>query len=324
MAGIEAGNRIVPTADQPFTPLESSLSAFFLRRDYRDWIRSEGGALFGAWTPNPRLQLHGRVAVTRERSTAAVDAFSLLRSGETWRPNPLVDDGRYTAIELTGVWDSRRDRTAPSNGWTLDAGVRRTSSNDLTPIALPDQVRDPLRTDGYTAWEASFTVRREQRLDATTTLRAQVAGSGWIGGDPLTIQRRQALRGGDDLPGYAFRAVACDPRRRPDPARPALCDRRMTAQIEVRRTVNVRLATTFGPYALGIEQPDVVLFGDLGSAWLAGDGPGQVPTNRIQSIGEWRGDVGVGLDARWLGAYLARSVTDDQPVRVIVRLQQRF
>ncbi|MCA9768071.1 MAG: polymer-forming cytoskeletal protein [Gemmatimonadetes bacterium] len=323
-AGLEAGNRIVPTADQHFSPLESALSAFFLRRDYRDWVRTQGGGLFGAWTPTERLTVRGRIAVARERSTAAVDAFSLLRSDQTWRPNPLVDDGRYTAIELSAAWDSRRNRSAPSNGWSLSAGVRRTSSNDLTPIALPEQVRDPLPTEGYASWEASFSVRREQRLDANTTLRAALSGSGWLGGDPLTIQRRQALRGGDELPGYAFRALRCDPRRRPDPAQPALCDRRMTAQVELRRTLDLRLTTALGPYALGLEQPDLVLFADAGSAWLAGDGPGQVPTNRIQALGEWRGDLGVGLDAGWAGLYLARSFTDDLPVRVVLRLQQRF
>jgi hypothetical protein len=98
----------------------------------------------------------------------------------------------------------------------------------------------------------------------------------------------------------------------------------MLAQIEIRRATGLRLGTTFGPYAIGLDQPAIVLFGDFGSAWLAGDGPGQVPAGRIQSLGEWRGDVGLGLDGGWLGVYAARSFTDDRPVRLVVRLQQRF
>ena len=35
----------------------------------------------------------------------------------------------------------------------------------------------------------------------------------------------------------------------------------------------------------------------LGTAWLAGDGAGQVPSNKIQSLSEWRSDIGIGFDA---------------------------
>jgi len=38
-------------------------------------------------------------------------------------------------------------------------------------------------------------------------------------------------------------------------------------------------------------------------AWLAGNGPEQVPTNRIPSFHKWKPDVGVGLDAGQIGVY---------------------
>jgi hypothetical protein len=322
--GLDAGSHIVATADQPFSDTESALSAFAFKRDYRDWYHSRDVGFTVGWAATPTLNLIGRIGVSRERSVAAVDAFSLLRSADTWRPNPLVDDGRYLRIELGALWDSRTEHQRPSNGWTVEANLRHNSSSDLTPIQLPVQVRDPLPPDGYGAWEGSFLVRREQRLNPVTTVRAQVMGRGWLGGDPLTIQRRLALAGGDGLPGYSFREIRCDPQRQLISAEPALCDRQVTAQVELRRTTGLRLGTTFGPYAVGIDRPDLVLFADLGSAWLAGDGPGQVPSNRIQAIGEWRADLGVGIDGGWLGAYLARSITDDRPVRAVFRLQQRF
>lgn len=322
--GIEAGQRMMATADRPFSDTESALSAAFLRRDYRDWYQSKDVSATGAWAPTDQLTLFGRVGVSRQRSVASVDAFSLLRTSETWRPNPLVDDGKFLTLEVGAAWDTRTDRSRPSNGWTLRGMVRRTSSDELTPIQLPTEVRDPLPGAGYGAWEAAFLVRREQRLNPSTTVHAQLTGSGWVGGDPLTIQRRVALQGGDGLPGYAFREVRCDPRRQVIAAEPALCDRRMLAQVELRHTTGFRLGTSFGPYALGIDQPAIVLFGDFGSAWLAGAGPGQVPSGRIQSLGEWRGDVGIGLDGGWLGLYAARSFTDDRPVRLVIRLQQRF
>lgn len=98
----------------------------------------------------------------------------------------------------------------------------------------------------------------------------------------------------------------------------------MMAQVELRRTIDVRIGSRIGPYALGVDRADLLLFADFGSAWLAGDGPGQVPAGRIQSLGEWRGDVGAGFDAGWFGAYFARSVTDDEPFRLSLRLSRRF
>lgn len=322
--GLEAGHRMVATLDRPFTDLESGLSAAFLRRDYRDWFQSKDVNASIAWAPTDNLSLLGRIGVSRERSVAAVDAFSLLRSAETWRPNPLVDDGKFTTIEVGATWDTRTERRHPATGWTLHGAVRRTSSDELTPIQLPGEIRDPLPGTGYESWEASFLVRREHRLTPSTTLQAQLTGTGWIGGDPLTMQRRVAMQGGDGMPGYTFREVRCDPRRQIIAAEPALCDRRMLAQVELRHTTGLRFGTTFGPYAIGIDQPAIVVFGDFGSAWLAGDGPGRVPANRIQSMGEWRGDLGVGIDGGWVGLYAARSFTDKKPVRLVVRLQQRF
>jgi hypothetical protein len=75
---------------------------------------------------------------------------------------------------------------------------------------------------------------------------------------------------------------------------------------------------------IGIEEADLVFFSDAGKAWLAGDGPEQVPVNRIPSLGEWKADFGVGLDAGQIGAYLAKGFSGDQPVRFLVRLQRRF
>jgi hypothetical protein len=75
---------------------------------------------------------------------------------------------------------------------------------------------------------------------------------------------------------------------------------------------------------IGIEEADLVFFSDAGKAWLAGDGPEQVPVNRIPSFREWKADFGVGLDAGQIGAYLAKGFSGDQPVRFLVRLQRRF
>ena len=322
--GIEAGNEVVATADEPLRPAESSLAALVLRRDHRDWLARRGTRAFVAWDARTGLTLEAGFGVARERSVPALDAFSILRGGETWRANPLVDDGRFTTVTAAVSWDTRDTPLTPRDGWWLRGGVQHTTSSELTPTLLPEQIRDPLPSDGYGAVEGWFDLRRYQRIDFRHAVHFRLAGEGWLGGDPLTVQRRHGLGGTDELFAYPFRAVTCDVRRRPDPAQPALCDRRMVAQVELRRRFDIGISTRIGPYGLGIDQVDAVLLGDFGSAWLAGDGPGQVPAGRIQDIAEWRGMLGAGIDGGWFGLYLGQSVTDDEPLHFTFRLQRRF
>lgn len=322
--GIGIGDQVLATADQPLKESESSIGALVFRRDNRDWYRARGSMMFANWQALPMLAVDGSLAISRDRSLPAVDVFSVLRGNEAWRANPLIDDGRFTTFRLGATWDTRDNHDATQDGWLLRVEGRSTASNDLAPFLLPEQIRKPLPTDGYNAVEARFDLRRYQRIDPLHAVHLRIVGEGWIGGDPLTIQRRMALGGADFVSGYPFRTLTCDSRRRPDPATPALCDRRMFAQVELRRRFDISLATRVGPYAVGIDRADLVLLSDFGSAWLAGDGPGQVPSNRIQALDEWRGSVGLGLDAGWLGAYLSKSITDPEPARITFRLQRRF
>jgi hypothetical protein len=162
-------------------------------------------------------------------------------------------------------------------------------------------------------------------------VNARLRADGWLAGGRLPVQRRVSLGGPDLLPGFDFRAYTCAPRGFSDAALPALCDRSITAQLEVRTRVGVNLGYRMpdregrgtGRF-LGIEEADLVFFTDIGKAWLAGDGPGKVPVDRIPALKEWAADLGFGLDAGEIGAYLAKSVSNDEPVKIVVRLQRRF
>ena len=79
-----------------------------------------------------------------------------------------------------------------------------------------------------------------------------------------------------------------------------------------------------GSRFIGIEEADLVLFSDAGKGWLAGSGPGQVPANRIPSFDEWKVDVGLGIDAGEIGAYIAKGISEGESVKFTVRLQRRF
>ena len=132
------------------------------------------------------------------------------------------------------------------------------------------------------------------------------------------MQRRVSLGGPDLLPGYDFREFTCAPRGFDDPR-----SRRSATASIVRAgrrcgpgsdsISGYRLAQTAresrsGRF-IGIEEADLVFLSDVGKGWLAGDGPGQVPVNRIPAFDEWKVDVGVGLDAGEIGAYLAKGLT---------------
>lgn len=319
-----AGSVISATADQPYQQLESGLGAFFLRRDFRDWYADKSVGLAVEWLFRPTLRLSALVRQSRERSVNAVDAFSLLRGDEAWRPNPLVDDGKYLTFGGGAVLDTRDDPRRPTTGWFLRGDLRYVTSNELTPVSLPAEIRSVLPTTGYDALETEFDLRRYQRLGPEQSLHLRLAGAGWLAGNRLTIQRRRALNGGDPMSGYGFRALNCDRRRRSDPAIPALCDRQMVVQVEYRRTLDLNLSTRIGNTTFGLQRPDLVVFGDAGSAWLAGADAGRVPSDRIQSIAEWRSDIGVGIDAGSFGVYLAKALADPDPVRFGLRFSRRF
>ncbi|HXI20344.1 MAG TPA: hypothetical protein VNH46_04625, partial [Gemmatimonadales bacterium] len=310
---------------------EIGWNAFLFQRDHRDYFSSEGVA-GGAYTYlSHRLRLSGSLRYEKQGTVRANDPWSLFRNSDRWRPNPLIDDGHYTILWFGTEYDSRNRRGATAAGWWLRGGVERAWSNDVAPVSLPLTVRNPIPTHGYRFDRFTIDARRYNRLSPDAQLNFRLWAAGWLDGDPLPLQRRLSLGGPDLLPGYPFRALDCAPPGFSDPARPALCDREIITQAEFRHRLGLRAGYTIRDREhreldrfIGIEAPDLVVYGDAGSAWLAGTGPGRVPSDRIRSIGEWKADVGVGLDAGGIAAYLVKAVTDGEPVRFYLRLARRF
>lgn len=310
---------------------EIGWNAFLFQRDNRDYFSSEGGAGSAYVYLSRRLRLDGSVRYEKQGSLRANDPWSLFRNEARWRPNPLIDDGHFTSLGLNAEYDSRNARSGPSSGWWLRGSVEHATSGDVAPVSLPRTIRDPLPTSGYGFSRFTLDARRYNRLSADAQINVRLWAAGWLAGDPLPLQRRLSLGGLDLLPGYAFRAISCAPAGFSDPAEPALCDRALITQVEFRHRLGFRAGYTIRDPEhreldrfLGIQDPDLVVFGDAGSAWLAGDGPGQVPTNRIRSLSEWKADAGVGVDAGGIAVYLVKALTDGEPVRVYLRLERRF
>ena len=310
---------------------EIGWNAFLFQRDNRDYFSSEGVGGSGYVYLSSRLRLDGTLRYEKQGSVRANDPWSLFRDSDRWRPNPLVDDGHYTILGLSAAYDSRNATSDPSSGWWLRGSVEHASSDDVAPVALPRAVRSALPTSDYAFNRFTLELRRYNRISPEVQLNARLWAGGWLSGDPLPIQRRVSLGGTDLLPGYPFRAFDCAPAGFNDPSRVALCDRALITQVELRHRLRLRAGYLVRDPEhqeldrfLGIEDPELVLFGDAGTAWLAGDGPGRVPSDRIRALSEWRADVGVGIDAGGIAAYLAKPVTDGEPVRFFLRLERRF
>ncbi|HEX5962885.1 MAG TPA: hypothetical protein VFY42_04130 [Gemmatimonadales bacterium] len=320
-----------PIEDQPLSSSESGWSAFLLQRDYRDYFERQG--VGGAVYIHPLRDWRIEIGMSRdaERSVRVTDPWSLLRNSDRWRRNPLIDDGHYFTTAIQVDFDTRNDRERPTTGWMIRTRFEHLTSDDIAPVALPAVVRpNPPTGGGYATDRLSIDVRRYARLTPGLQVNGRLRADGWIEGDRLPVQRRVSLGGPDLLPGFDFRAFTCAPRGFSDPASPALCDRMIATQVEVRTRLGLNLGYRMpardgarGRF-IGIEEADLVIFGDAGKAWLAGGGPGQVPVNRLPALKEWAFDAGVGLDAGGIGAYLAKSLSEGEPVKFVVRLQRRF
>ena len=317
--------------DQPLTKGEAGWSAFLFQRDYRDHFEARGVEGFLSVAPFPQLRFGLSFRGEQERSVPSSDPVSLFRNQDTWRPNPLIDDGFYRTARVSLDYDTRNEPARPSTGWKIHADVERSRSDDASPVALPAAVRPPIEPGRYAFSKARFDLIRYARFNPSTRVNVRLMGAGWVGGDPLPVQRRVSLGGPDILPGFGFRDLNCAPPGFSDQSQASLCDRMLAAQIEIRTSlpINVPFRIRNAELAalqqiLGIEQAELVVLADAGRAWLTGEGPGRVPNNRIPKFGEWDADVGVGIDAGGVGLYVVKAVAVSRSLRFVLRLQRRF
>ena len=324
-------SKLAPIEDHPLSLSEVGWSSFLLQRDYRDYFdrRGYGGMLWAQATRSLRLEVSRRR--DEERSVRATDPWSLFRNSDRWRRNPPIDDGHYITTGVQLDFDTRNERYLPSTGWLVRARYEHSSTGDVAPVDLPRLVRPEVPLGRRYAFDRLLLdVRRYSRITPYLRVNGRLRAEGWVDGDRLPVQRRVSLGGPDLLPGYDFRSFTCAPRGFDDPSELALCDRVISAQVEVRTRLGLNLGFRTGDREsggrrfIGIEEADLVLLADAGKGWLAGSGPSQVPVDRIPSFEEWKVDVGIGLDAGEVGAYIAKGISEGGSVKFLVRLQRRF
>ena len=331
-----AFDNVAPVEDWGLRSGEVGWSAFLFQRDYRDYYLSKGLAGRVFIQPERALRVDLGLSHDWQTSVNARDPWTVFRHNEPWRPNPPVDDGHYTTLSGTVTFDTRNDRLDPTAGWLLRARYENSHSKDVSPqTGIPSAVRGPLPTDGsYEFSELFLDFRRYTRVSPSGRVNLRLVAGGWIGGDPLPLQRRWSIGGPDPLAGYGFRHSACNGDII-DPAfagtSVAACDRVILAQAEYRG--HISLHWSYGAAApedeaakslLTLQGPDLVVLADAGQAWLLGNGPGRLPADRLPSPGSWLADLGLGVDWGGFGLYVSKAVTAGEPLRFTLRLDHRF
>lgn len=341
--GFRAFDVVSPVESWGLRNAEVGWATFIFHRDYRDYYLTKGFAGRAFMQPERALTLALEVRREWQTTVAARDPLSLLRNDQAWRPNPPIDEGHYTTFAPSLTFDTRNDPLDPTSGWLASVTYEHSRSTDVIPHpGIPAAVRDSIPTGAGSAYgfgRAFIDVRRYTRVSPTGRVNLRLLAGGWLGGDPLPLQRRVSLGGPDPMPGYAFRQAACNAAV-VDTAfagtQLAACDRVLLAQAEYRGHMSLRWV--YNPTRDGgdevaegrpltkfwLEGLDLVVFGNTGQAWLVGNGPGRVPGGRIPTLSSWIADLGLGIDWGGFGVYAAKAVTVGEPIRFTVRLDHRF
>ncbi len=341
--GVKTFDLVTSVEPWPLRDFEAGWASFLLHNDYRDWYRRQGWGMYAALRPSRQTTLLLEGADELDLSSVTNDPWTLFNRSRTWRDNPAVTDGRFRSLTASLHVDTRNDRTRPSSGIYLQAEFEAGQGRNITgPVGQPIVcITTPcgppsLLDDGMLTYQRAWLdARTYLRVTPAGRLNLRLAGGGKVGGDDLPNQRRVSLGFPDPLPGYRFRQLSCGGEALP--GQPALCDRAVVAQAELR----THLGFDFGPdwandwgddsadeqwQPLHVSGPDIVVFADAGYAWSVGNGPTQLPAGKLPALRNWLPDIGLGLDLGPLGVYVAKSVgaqsRDD--LTFTVRLGRRF
>lgn len=336
--GVDGFNEVAPVEPWQMRDTEAGLAAFFLHRDYRDFYGRRGARGYVSLRDGSAMSATLSFGAERWDARATRNPFTIFRNNERWRTNPELDAGRFRLAQLDVAYDTRNDVHTPWTGWLIAASVEHGWSHAVTLGETAPDVRAASAVPVPVAWTRGFVdARRYNRVSPEGQLNLRLVLGGWLGGDPLPLERRFSLGGPGTLPGYDFRertgdadVLTCGDSIAV-PGRPAQCERMALLQVEYRHDLSLRLfgGADLGSWSWGFSHPlQWVVFSDAGRGWLANraaSGGGAQYVGAFPSPGSFRTDVGIGLDADVLGVFVAKSLTKgSDPVNVVVRLRHRF
>lgn len=339
-AGVRVGGRLfsrnAAVESWQLSPLEYGLSAFLFRRDYLDLFGRQGGKAYVSLFDESLGDVTLTYTHERWSPRASAEPWTLLRRDDAWRPNPTLDEARMHVLTAAARFDTRNDDERPWAGWFVQGDVERGTGEISAPGVAPTGVRTA--PAGPLAYTRGFVdARRYNRVGPSAQLNFRVVAGGWLGGDPLPLQRRLSVSGAGAVPGFDFRtpigsggdAGTCSIGE-PVPGRPALCDRTVLGQVEYRGDLHFDL---FGGMDWGSEDMHFrndavwVVFADAGRGWLVGDaGDGMhFGESRLPPLSSFRTDMGAGLDFGQFGIFAVKAISDgDEPLNFLIRLRHRF
>jgi len=331
---------------------EAGLAAFFFRSDFRDHYSRHGASLSGTYAASRRATLSASYARERWGSREVRDVLTVFRNGKAWRPNPVMDAGRFHVATAGITYDNRNEPRIPATGWLVRAEYelgngRIDAFGETSPHARASASSKP--SYGRLFVDA----RRYLRLSPTKQLNARMVLGGWLHGDELPLQRRLSVSGVGAVPGIDFREPSLGPdvgqcSTSPAPAGdPAQCERALLAQLEYRIALPFRPGSIIGrtvrirsrAFTLN---PTLVVFADAGRGWLLPPRRGDVALDQplvaqppapdlvysasaIPPLGTFRTDLGIGVDLGLFGIYVAKSLSESgEPVNIFLRARRRF
>ncbi|MEJ7809864.1 MAG: BamA/TamA family outer membrane protein [Gemmatimonadaceae bacterium] len=322
---------------------EVGLAALFLRRDFRDYYTRHGAAGYVRLFDGRALGLTLSYSDERWGTRDVRDPLSVFRNNSPWRPNPALDEGRFRIAGAAVTLDTRNDEDDPWSGWLVSADVERGASRAATLAPVPTLARAVIagRTP-VTYTRAFLDARRYNRVSPGGQLNLRAVLGGWVGGDPLPLQRRFSMGGVGSLPGFDFRdatgpdaAITCGGRAQR--GRPALCERVALVQAEYRGDLHFtvrernpgRVIRRAWRRWVGFDRTGQwVLFADAGRGWLVGSeriGTAQYERGALPPLRTVQTDIGGGLDFQILGFFVAKSTSrSNEKPNFFVRLRHRF
>jgi len=329
-------NVIEPTETWQLTNLEAGLSAFVLRRDYRDYYQRHGGRVRAGLFARRGVDLSASYGEERWISRNMENPWTLLRRGKDWRPNPQYDEARLRLLNGTLRIDTRNDAESPWAGWYI-LGDLEHGFGDVTQTAPRTAPLGPVTPGPIQYARAFLDLRRYNRVSPDAQLNFRVVAGGWVNGDPLPLQRRFTVDGPGALPGYDFRSetamnsLTCTMGAM-TPGRPGQCDRMALVQAEYRGDLHLDLFTDWDDddYMRGHSTGVWVFFADAGRGWLVApkglaDDSLSYERERLPALSSFKTDLGVGLDFDVFGVYAAKAMSKPQePVNFFVRIRHRF
>jgi hypothetical protein len=338
--GISSYDVVTPVETWQLPDPDAGLAAFFVHRDFRDYFNRHGAKATGTFHMSSRSSLSLEWGDERWAAEGARSVFTIFRNGTRWRPNPLVDAGRFhTAVARANI-DTRNNDINPSTGWLILAEYERGTGR-VIDAGLASPLARPAPVSQLTYGRMLLDLRRYNRLSPNSWINGRLVLGGWLHGDELPLERRFSVGGVGTIPGFDFRKYQpgtvdvsqCSDSGQPPPGNPAQCERVALAQLEYRNELHSPLLDflNWRPIRLrGIGftvQPTAVAFVDAGRGWLVGQPSGtlEYSSHSFPRFGTFRTDVGLGLDLGILGIYVAKSVSSSkEPANVFLRVHRRF